>query len=325
MLKSSPRLLAGFIANLKNNVRSEDTIDQYTSTLRAAERFFISRFGISIFDKDQLHKLDIEHIEEWVTYIRESNVSLSSCCNYYYRMRSYLRWLKARKLVEESFISTIPSLNAAVAKQRVDDSMSDTSKVYSDADIINMLQIAQSNKRPLIGARNAALIAMLAGSGMRTVEVLSLTVADYLAAAETHILPNVKRKGNMHAQIPFAAFVAPYVDHYLSLRGDIKDTDPLFVSARGNKERSSLPLNRHDARASIAVIQKQAGVRTGLHNFRHTVVSRIVENNPTGVATAVAGHTNERTTTNNYIHIDSNARRAVVDSLSINQLLSKKT
>lgn len=324
-MQKSSRLLDAFIASLKNNVRTDDTIYQYTSTLRNAERFFVSNFNISIFDKEDLPRLEIDHIDEWVTHIREADISLSSRSNYYYRMRSYLRWLKARNLVDESFIGAVPSLNAAVERQRVTDPAADMQKVYSDEDIVTMLQIAQSHKNPLVAARNAALIAMFAGTGMRSVEVLSLTVGDYRAAASTHVLPNVKRKGSKYANIPFASFVVPYVDRYLSIRAEATDADPLFAAARVGHNGTPAPLSRSDARTSIAAIQKKAGVRTGLHNFRHTVVSRIVETNPSGVAMVIAGHSSSRVTDEKYVHTDDATRRSVVDSLSINQLLSKNT
>lgn len=315
-MQKSNRLLDAFIANLRSNERSDDTIYQYISTLRHAERFFISEFNIPIFEMESISLLTKDMIGMWVAHVSEQDISLATRASYFYRMRSYLHWLFEQDIVLKHLHTSIPSLNGQVQRRR--NNLANTDKVYSDDDITNMLEIAESNRKPMAAARNSAIIAMFAGTGMRSVEVLSLTVGQYKSATETHVLQNVTRKGGGIANIPFASFVAPYVDRYLALRGDVTDSDPLFVSLRANT-----PLSRGDARAAIAEIQKAAGVKTGLHNFRHTLVTRIAETNPTGIASAIAGHTSIRTTENNYIHAAPEQIRSVVDSLSINHLLSK--
>lgn len=310
MLTRKP-LETEFIAALKRENRSEDTSYNYLQTLRSAERFFVETYNLSLFIPEELVQFTIPMINSWTDSLRNSTLSDQTRKVYYSRLRRYLKWAPLYvKQIDRDLPLAIPNFT-------IEHSNDDMSRVYTDYSIVKMLEIAQSHKNHIIGTRNAAIIALLAGSAMRGVEVVSLTVGDYLNSKRTHVLTDVRRKGGGRKSIAYASFVAPYVDRYLALRTPLRPDDPLFASA-------SAPyrvLDRRSLRRSVSEIQKAAGVKTGTHNFRHTVVTRVAEANNTGVAAAVAGHTNIKTTADHYIHINGEARRAVVDNLSINQLL----
>lgn len=310
MLNRKP-LEIEYIANLKREKRSEDTAYTYMQTLRSAERFFVETYGLSLFIPEELVRYTVPMIYAWEDHLATLNLSDRTRMVYYNRLRKYLKWAPLYvKQIDRDLPLAIPCFS-------VDKPADDPSRVYSDQAIVRMLDIAASHKNHIIGARNAAIIAMLAGSAMRGVELVSLTVDDYRASTSTHVLSKVRRKGNKTAAIAYASFVIPYVDRYLALRNPQSGSEPLFTA-------STLPvraLDRRSLRRSLADIQQQAGVKTGTHNFRHTVVTRVAESNNLGIAAAIAGHSNADTTVNHYIHAEASQRRSVVDSLSLNQLM----
>lgn len=298
-----------FIGFLTVSKKSADTINNYMHTLRSAERFFEENFSLSLFKEEDLMAFKPTMFDDWVAHIASKGLADGSQAQQHTRMRAYLRWAYDREYTSRDYTRLMPHIKAEPVAD-------DPTKVYSDDDIVNMLEIASRNRDPLMAARDAAIIALLAGSAMRVIELASLTVGDYLKARRSRVLPQVRRKGGKIVDIPYAEFVAPYIDNYLILRSPQRDEDALFTSIR-----SGNPMSRSDIYHAIAPIQERAGVRQGLHNFRHTVITRIARSYPTGIASAVAGHSSTDVTQRHYIHASAEDRRSVVDSLSINDLL----
>lgn len=310
-------LEAAYIESLRNNNNRDDTIYTYLLTLRNVERFFLQSFSLSIFSPEDVKQITPFMVSNWMSSVRTSGVADATRAQYQHRLRGYFKWAREFELIDRDLATIIKPF-----KYDRPENAEDISKVYSDDDIMRMLQIAQSHHNPIMAARNAAIIAMLSGSAMRGIEVESLKVGDYRNATDTRILSSITRKGGSKSNIPFAEFVASYVDAYLALRQPESDDEPLFLSTKPDRKTGKLrPLDRRSVRLAVAAIQKEAGVRTGVHNFRHTVITRVAEANPTGIASAVAGHRSTSVTQNHYIHASDETRRSVVDSLPINQKL----
>lgn len=316
MQKSKP-LEEKYIASLTTDNRSPDTIYTYLQTLRSSERFFLEKYGLSIFNPADLEVMTVDHIDAWKNNLTASAVSDASRKVYYARLRSYLKWAYL-------YCDVSPKLGIAINSFTAQEPPEDPNRIYSDNSVAQMIKLAQAHHNPVIAARNAAIIAMLAGTAMRGIELVSLTVGDYHNSRSTQVLTKVRRKGGATKSIAYAAFVQPYVDLYLSLRSPADEDEPLFASTRINPATGKAPsLDRRELRRAISNIQKMAGVKTGVHNFRHTVVTRIAETSPTGIAASVAGHSTVNTTLNHYIDLNDEQRRSVVDALPLNQMLRK--
>lgn len=146
-------------------------------------------------------------------------------------------------------------------------------------------------------ARDRALVAVLAGAGLRASELCSLAVGDVLRD-EDPIL-RVLGKGNKERRVPIAAEVVEAIDDYLADREDRLGrptaTAPLFVRYNGK------PFTREGLNYHVARWLERAGVRKPpgecAHAFRHTYGKGLVAR---GVALPAVqqllGHSNLNTT-----------------------------
>lgn len=167
--------------------------------------------------------------------------------------------------------------------------MFENTREYSVNEVFKMMNADVSRN----GLRNKAIIALFLGTGLRASELASLNIGDYMDSKDNMLY--VKRKGGIMRYVPMADFAFPSVNDYLKDRGETDKSKPLFVSERGNR------MNRNSIYNSIRYIQEKVGVKTGLHNFRHTVLSSIARTTSRDMAQAVANHSDKKTT-ETYIH-----------------------
>ncbi len=91
---------------------------------------------------------------------------------------------------------------------------------------------AGDGRAPWIHARDAAVLGLLYGCGLRIAEALALRRADFAAGAGDAI--TVTGKGRKQRMVPLIAPVAKLVAAYIALCPyDLLDTGPLFVGAKG--------------------------------------------------------------------------------------------
>lgn len=92
---------------------------------------------------------------------------------------------------------------------------------------------AQLNEEPWIAARNAAVLSLLYGCGLRISEALGLAPADFTPGARSL---RITGKGNKTRIVPLLAVVTEAVDAYKKLCPyHLAADQPLFLGARGGK------------------------------------------------------------------------------------------
>jgi integrase/recombinase XerC len=100
-------------------------------------------------------------------------------------------------------------------------------KRLSDPDLA-----AGDEREPWIHARDAAVLALLYGSGLRISEALSLTRADFGTGAGDAV--TVTGKGRKQRMVPVLPQVTKLIGDYLALCPfDLAEDGPLFVGAKG--------------------------------------------------------------------------------------------
>ena len=166
-------------------------------------------------------------------------------------------------------------------------------RALSAGELAALLRVCSTDRSPA-GARDAALVALLYGGGLRRSEAVALDVADY--DAETGALTIRAAKGRKD-RIAYAAngAVAALGD-WLSIRGP--EAEPLFVPI--NKGGTILH-RRMTGQAVMAVVSKrarQAGVaHLSPHDFRRTFVGDLLEAGADiTTVSKLAGHANVATT-----------------------------
>lgn len=146
-------------------------------------------------------------------------------------------------------------------------------------------------------ARDLALVAVLAGAGLRASECVNLKVADLIR--EDPPMLKVTGKGNKQRRVPVPAEIVDALEAYLGEReerfGSHSPADPLLVRHNG-KQFSREALNYHVYKWLLrAGVHKPEG--EAAHAFRHTYAKGLVAN---GVALssvqALLGHASLNTT-----------------------------
>jgi site-specific recombinase XerD len=163
--------------------------------------------------------------------------------------------------------------------------------------IVRTVSEADPGARPPRPKRDRALVAVLAGAGLRASECAGLRVADVVREAEPYL--RVIGKGNKERRVPVAPEVVDAIDGYLDPetgeRGEHHPTDPLFV-ARAGKPYTRESLNYHVVRwLARAGVRKPEG--ESAHAFRHTYAKGLVARGvPISSVQKLLGHASLNTT-----------------------------
>jgi site-specific recombinase XerD len=144
------------------------------------------------------------------------------------------------------------------------------------------------------GARDAALLAMLYGCGMRRAELVSLDLLDYDAHEGTM---KIKGKRNKQRSVPIVGNVQAALDEWLVVRGN--EPGPLLLRIRkGGRLQTAGRLTTQAVYTILETRAKNAGVDSfSPHDLRRTFVGDLLEAGA-DIATVqqLAGHASVNTT-----------------------------
>lgn len=160
-------------------------------------------------------------------------------------------------------------------------------------EIVSLIQNCIED-RGLIGVRDAAIISVMLGCGLRRQEITTLNLEDY-DVEDAKLVIHGKRSKQRIAYLGDGAAAA--LKDWLEIRG--KDTGPLFLSVkRGGHLRHGRRLSPQSIYYLLKIRAKRGGVKPFTpHDLRRTFVSRLLD---AGVDIAIvakmAGHSNIQTT-----------------------------
>jgi len=130
---------------------------------------------------------------------------------------------------------------------------------------------AGDEREPWIHARDAAVLALLYGSGLRISEALGLKRADFSAGANDAV--TVTGKGRKQRMVPVLPQVARLVGDYLALCPyDLPPDGPLFVGAKGG------PLSPRVVQLAMARLRGALGLPETAtpHALRHSFATHLL-------------------------------------------------
>ena len=160
-------------------------------------------------------------------------------------------------------------------------------------EVTALLQDCKEDPR-VIGTRDAAIIAMMLGTGLRREEVTTLNLNDYNAET-TKLVIRGKRSKQRTAYLIDGVVAA--LQDWLEFRG--KDAGPLFLSVnKGGNLVYDRRLTPQAIYHLLAIRAKRAGVKFFTpHDLRRTFVSNLLDAG-VDIATVakMAGHSNVQTT-----------------------------
>ncbi|WP_421358753.1 tyrosine recombinase XerC [Agrobacterium rosae] len=202
---------------------SDNTVEAYERDTRQFLMFMTGYLGhpTRISDVSNLRAVDLR---AFLASRRTEGAGARSLGRHLAGLRSFLRYLEKKGLVNA----------AGATAMRAPKQPKSLPKPLTDRQALTITTTeAQLSEEPWIAARNAAVLALLYGCGLRISEALGLRPADLTSGTRSL---RVTGKGNKMRIVPLLPVVLEAVDAYRTLCPYHLPTDePLFVGARGAK------------------------------------------------------------------------------------------
>ncbi len=201
---------------------ADHTQTAYDRDIRAFLRFLADHLGApaGLADLATLKTMDFR---AYLARRRTSGLSASSTARALSTIRTFFRYLERRHGVTNPAIHMVrtPKLPQSLPKAI---GVEDATRALDMAEVIA--------EEPWIAARDAAVLCLLYGCGLRIGEALALNRADAPKSDAMTILG----KGGKQRMVPVLPIVRKAVDDYLALCPySGAPTDPLFLGARGKR------------------------------------------------------------------------------------------
>ncbi len=207
-----------------------------------------------------LAKVSVSDMRAWMAQMRMSNVSPRSLARKLSAVKSFYRWLAQR----EGFDATgVLSMRAPKFQAKLPRPLSP----QAAQDMIDRVEV--QSLTPWVAARDAAVVTLLYGCGLRISEALSLLGRDAP-------LPEVLRilgKGGKERIVPVIGTARDAVDHYTQLCPfDLVPDHPLFRGVRGGG------LNPRQVQKVMQSARLQLGLPASAtpHALRHSFATHLL-------------------------------------------------
>ncbi len=212
---------------------STHTLEAYARDLQQFLQFLTGHLGAAP-DLAALDALNPADIRAFLAQRRRDGVGGATLSRQLAALRTFARFLKVREMGD---IPALALVRGPKAKRAIPKALTD----IGARDIIDGADLAQG-ETPVdqwIAARDAALLTLLYGCGLRISEALGLTRAE-APLAEGAL--TVTGKGGKSRRVPVLAVVAEAIAAYLGhCPYGAEPTDPLFYGARGGPLSPRIP------------------------------------------------------------------------------------
>ncbi|WP_293549169.1 tyrosine recombinase XerC [Parvibaculum sp.] len=211
-------------------------------------------------DLDALRKLDLRDFRAFLTHRRNEGLTSRSLARNLSSLRSLFRFLDRAGIVSNAALKALrtPKIPHGIPKP-----------VAENAARAMIAETGEIESAPWIAARDAAILTLLYGCGLRISEALSLDRKDAP-------LPEVMRivgKGRKERLVPVLAVARSAVDDYLVLCPfGLERDDPLFVGARGHR------IDQRIVRGLVIKLRSRLGLAETVtpHAFRHSFATHLL-------------------------------------------------
>ena len=258
-------------------------------------------------DEFPWHQLQPGHITALVAVLREDGYAPNTSSLYVNAIRGVMNQARQQNLITQDHLLKIRAVKAGGGSRLV------KGRNLRRNLIRELMDVCAADPRPQ-GLRDAAIIAILYGSGMRKSESVNMDL--WQVDVEQRSL-QVLGKGNKEL-IKFApAWAFEKLEEWLAFRranlpDGVSDDTFLFNRIRRGNHITRDRLTKH----AIYYIAKQRGRQVGVdimpHDFRRSFITRVIEEYDVSIAQKLAHHANIATTVS-YDVRDDNERRNVTD------------
>lgn len=278
-------------------------------TMRYVLQDAADRLGVEDVTIDEFpwHQLQPGHITALVAALRADGYAPNTSSLYVNAIRGVMNQAWQQSLITQDHLLKIRAVKAGGGTRL------SKGRNLRRTLIRELMDVCAADPRPQ-GLRDAAIIAILYGSGMRKSESVNLELSQ-INVVERSL--QVMGKGNKEL-IKFApAWAFEKLEAWLAFRRahlpeGVDDDDFLFNRIRRGNHITRERITKH----AIYYIAKQRGKQVGVnimpHDFRRSFITRVIEEYDVSIAQKLAHHANIATTVS-YDMRDDNERRNATD------------
>ena len=245
----------------KDRGHSDNTCDAYSRDIRQFLQYLRSTLGRSVVMTD-LNKIDSRTFRAYMAFRRGQGVSSKSLARALSALRTFFYWLEIEDILINRGIKKIilPKIPRSLPKPLTVDKAKD------------LVQTNYDTKFDWVAARDAAVLLLLYGTGLRISEALSITFenAPILGRDTLRIIG----KGRKERLVPVLPIVSSAIQNYIKLCPyKLVGSKPLFVGVKGG---------RLSARAiQLAIVRLREPLElphnTTPHTLRHSFATHLLE------------------------------------------------
>lgn len=236
------------------------TISSYERDLRQFVDFLSRQIGRPVTTRD-LEAVDVRTVRRFLAERRRSGAGSRSLARTLSALRAFFGWMEARHILKNRTLTQVqrPKLAHGVPKPlSVDKAQS-------------IVEPTMAQEVDWIAARDAAVLLLLYGCGLRISEALVLTRRDApLPGRDTLVL---RGKGGRERMVPVLGVVQEAVARYLALSPYAPGPDdPLFIGAKGG------PLSPRIIQLTMKRLREALGLPDTAtpHALRHSFATHLL-------------------------------------------------
>ncbi|MGX9760816.1 site-specific integrase [Pseudomonas shahriarae] len=269
----------------------------------AADRLGFEEINLEDID---WHLLQPEHVMALVAVLREDGYAPNTSSLYVNAVRGVMNEAWRISLISQEHLLRMRSVKATAGTR-----LSQGRNLRRTL-IRELMDVCAADPRPQ-GLRDAAVIGILYGSGMRKSESVNLDLAQ-VNFAERSL--RVTGKGNKELLKYAPAWAFAKLQAWLEFRREQlkegeQDDSFLFNRIRRGSHITRERITKH----AIYYIARQRGEQVGVkimpHDFRRSFITRVIEEHDLSIAQKLAHHTNIQTTASYDVRDDNERRRAI--------------
>ncbi|TCP60873.1 integrase/recombinase XerC [Rhodovulum bhavnagarense] len=241
------------------NGASNNTLKAYVADVQGFLAFLAGYHGEPA-GLARLARVDLRDIRAWMAHERSRGVAPRSLARALSSVKSFYRWLGRQQGFEPT---AVLSARAPKFPRKLPRPLAE------DAACAVLDRVGESASVPWVAARDAAVVTLLYGCGLRISEALSLSGAD----APLGEVLRIRGKGDKERIVPVIAPARDAVNAYTALcPHDLSPEEPLFRGVRGGALNPRL----------IARAMEQTRARLGLpstatpHALRHSFATHLL-------------------------------------------------
>ncbi|PKH18344.1 site-specific integrase [Pseudomonas fluorescens] len=277
-------------------------------TMRYVLQDAADRLGLDDVNLEDIdwHLLQPEQVIALVAALREDGYAPNTSSLYVNAVRGVMNEAWRMSLISQEHLLKMRSVKAASGTRL------GQGRNLRRTLIREMMEVCAADPRPQ-GLRDAAVIGILYGSGMRKSESVNLDLAQIDFAQRSL---RVIGKGNKELVKYAPDWAFANLQAWLEFRrGQLKEGEEddtfLFNRIRRGSHITRERITKH----AIYYIARQRGDQVGVkimpHDFRRSFITRVIEEHDLSIAQKLAHHTNIQTTASYDVRDDNERRRAV--------------